>query len=241
MIYITGDLHGDPEGLFVKPFQKHLQAGDYLIICGDFGLVWGGRAAAYHKYWLDLLATKPYTVLFVDGNHENFEMLNALPVEEYCGGRVHRIRKNVLHMLRGEIFNLAGRSFFCFGGASSIDKAMRSPYLSWWPEELPNEAEFNHALASLQQVDFKVDYVVTHTAPEQLFLDAAKSLGLTRDYCPVRLMLNQLAAKITYKAWFFGHMHLDLVNSRQHYYWLFHDVLQLDSEGKIRVFYTRKK
>ena len=34
MIYITGDIHGDPEGLFVKPFTKNLGAGDYVIICG---------------------------------------------------------------------------------------------------------------------------------------------------------------------------------------------------------------
>ena len=93
----------------------------------------------------------------------------------------------------------------------------------------------------MQKVNFKIDYVLTHTAPEQLFLDAYKVLGLSRDYCPVRAMLNQLNARLTYKAWFFGHLHLDLINARQHFYWLFHDVLQLRPDGSINKVYSRTK
>ena len=65
MVYITGDIHGDPEGLFVQPFTKNLGAGDYVIVCGDFGMVWGGKIAAVHRYWLDHIAAKPYKLLTV--------------------------------------------------------------------------------------------------------------------------------------------------------------------------------
>ena len=47
--------------------------------------------------------------------------------------------------------------------------------------------------------------------------------------------------RLTYKAWFFGHLHLDLINARQHFYWLFHDVLQLRPDGSINKVYSRTK
>ena len=42
MIYITGDIHGDPRRLSMEcfPEQKEMTKDDYVIICGDFGLVW---------------------------------------------------------------------------------------------------------------------------------------------------------------------------------------------------------
>ena len=41
MIYITGDIHGSPERLSIKnfPVQKELNRDDYVIICGDLGLI----------------------------------------------------------------------------------------------------------------------------------------------------------------------------------------------------------
>ena len=61
-----------------------------MIICGDFGGLWDGGQKDQH--WLDWLAEKPFTTLFVDGNHENFDLLNALPEKEWHGGRVHEVR-----------------------------------------------------------------------------------------------------------------------------------------------------
>ena len=241
MIYITGDIHGDPEGLFVKPFTKNLGAGDYVIICGDFGMVWGGKIAAVHKYWLDHVAAKPYKLLFIDGNHENFDMLSAFPTVEFAGGRVQKLRPNIFHLLRGEIYTLAGQTFFCFGGAHSIDKSDRASYLSWWPEEIPSAAEFKHAQDNLARVHHRVDYMLTHTVPEMLFQSAARQQRWGDDYCPVRRMLDQLAEGLTYKAWFAGHMHVDMVNSDKHFYWLYHDVLQLAPGGKITKLFSRKK
>lgn len=46
---------------------------DCTIICGDFGGLWADTPA--EAYWLDCLEEKPFTTLFVDGNHENFDRL----------------------------------------------------------------------------------------------------------------------------------------------------------------------
>lgn len=123
MIYITGDIHGDPRRLSkaIFPEQVGMTKNDYVIICGDFGLVWDKEESENERYWLNWLQDKPFTTLFIDGNHENHERLDAMSVSEWNGGKVHFVRPNVIHLMRGQIFNLQGQNFFTFGGASSHD------------------------------------------------------------------------------------------------------------------------
>ena len=44
MIYVTGDLHGDPARLSDRALRR-LKKGDFLLVCGDFGFVWDGSPA----------------------------------------------------------------------------------------------------------------------------------------------------------------------------------------------------
>ena len=73
-IYITGDCHGDFQRFTTRNFPqlKELDRDDYVILAGDFGGVWAGEQVDGHK--LDWLEDKPFTTLFVDGNHENFRL-----------------------------------------------------------------------------------------------------------------------------------------------------------------------
>lgn len=168
MIYITGDCHQDfgrfNTGIF--PEQKEMTKDDYVIVCGDFGGVWNrGGENKEEKHLMDWLEGKPFTTLFVDGNHENFDRLYAYPVEEWHGGKVHKIRPTVIHMMRGQVFAIDGKSVFTFGGASShdIDGGILEPedpdfkrkkrklnqgwlpycinHVSWWRQELPSQEE----------------------------------------------------------------------------------------------------
>ena len=123
MIYATGDLHGNalrfqPEYF---PEQAKMTKDDYMIVCGDFGCIWNGDKSDDPQ--LDRLEALPFTVLFVDGNHENFDALNEYPVEQWHGGKVHKIRPHVIHLMRGQAFELQGRMFFTMGGAQSHDIA----------------------------------------------------------------------------------------------------------------------
>ena len=123
-IYVTGDIHSEPDRFNMENFpeQKELTRDDYMIICGDFGLVWAeDKESKRDTWWLDWLEDKNYTTLFVDGNHENFTRLNSLPVEEWHGGRVHKVREHIIHLMRGEMFDLGGKKIFAFGGARSHD------------------------------------------------------------------------------------------------------------------------
>lgn len=203
-VYITGDIHGDLWRLDEKNFpeQKSLTKDDILIILGDFGVIWwnkdiiGERAAVLEeeKEKLDWLNDRPFTTCFIDGNHENHDRLDTeFPVTEFHGGKVHQIRSNVYHLMRGEIFDFDGYKFFCFGGAASHDikdgvlrlenynslKDLYADYqygsakgllyridkLSWWDREMPSRAEMDNGLKNLKKNDNKIDFVLTHSLP----------------------------------------------------------------------------
>ena len=104
MIYLTGDTHipVDIQKLSAKRFpqQKEMTKKDYVIICGDFGGVWDGSNE--EKYWIKWLKNKNFTTLFIDGNHENFDMLYSFPIVELCGGTAHKIDNGIYHLIRGE-------------------------------------------------------------------------------------------------------------------------------------------
>ena len=106
MIYATGDLHGNSLRFQPQyfPEQSEMTKDDYMIVCGDFGCVWNGDKSDDPQ--LDRLEALPFTVLFVDGNHENFDALNEHPLEQWHGGRVNKIRPHVIHLMRGQAFEL---------------------------------------------------------------------------------------------------------------------------------------
>ena len=81
MIYITGDCHLDYHKFNIKNFpeQKDFSQNDYIIICGDFDY-WD--ESSEQKFWIKWLSNKPFTILFIDGNHENFDLLNKLPISK---------------------------------------------------------------------------------------------------------------------------------------------------------------
>lgn len=124
MIYITGATHADFNRFSIKNFsiQEKMRKDDYVIICGDFGGIWNYITEnMYEQQWLNWLDSKSFTTLFVDGNHENFERLYRYSANEWHGGKVHKIRNSVIHLMRGEIYDIGNKKFFTFGGARSHD------------------------------------------------------------------------------------------------------------------------
>lgn len=95
-------------------------------------------------------------------------MLAELPETEWCGGHVHIVRPNILHLMRGEVFDIDGTTVLAMGGAASHDREWREEGKSWWPEEMPNAAEMDRCRRSLDRAGWNVDYVVTHEAPADL-------------------------------------------------------------------------
>lgn len=207
MIYFTGDTHGDRMRFYDDnmPGESTWTKDDYLIVCGDFGFVF--LDTEEENAFLDRLTEKPYTICFCDGNHENFPRIYKYPEQSWHGGRVHRIRENVLHLMRGHVFDIDGKRVFAMGGGYSLDKANRKEGFSWWKQELPNNAEYRNASNTLKECGYGVDYIVTHTAPRAIIRRMCKipnenELELTG-------FLDWVMQTTTFKRWFFGHWHRD--------------------------------
>ena len=235
-IIVTGDIHGNPfQRLNLENFPegKTYTKEDYVIILGDFGLVWDDSAMEHSC--LDWLENKPWTTLFIDGNHENYDLLNKFPIEEWGGGRVQKIRSSVIHLLRGEVYDIGGYKFLAMGGARSHDiqdgilevgdprikiwkkddfKLFRINHISWWEEEIPNEEERKNALKNLAENDYKVDYILTHEAPSSDVVLIDHLLYHPDEYS--KWLEMEIRQKVKYKKWFFGHYHLNLdVNEKE--------------------------
>lgn len=237
MIYITGDCHSNFRKFNVEAFpeQKEMTKDDIVIITGDFGGVWyqlNSKEIKSEDYWLDWLNNKPFTTIFVDGNHENFKRLNSYPVKEWHGGKIHEIRSNIFHLIRGEVFEIEGKTFFAFGGAKSHDisdgivfmdkygywkqqiKRMKKDKqyyyrikdLSWWDEEMPTEHEMAYGLENLKKHNNDVDYIITHCCPQEIASFYSKGFFKPDDET---IYFNFLAKEIKFKNWFFGHYHDD--------------------------------
>lgn len=225
MIYITGDVHcpHDIKKLNTTwwPEQKQLTKDDYLIVCGDMGIVWSGdREDRYWQKWFD---NKPFTTLFVDGNHENHELLKQYPVESWNGGKAHFIAPTVIHLMRGQVYNINGLKVFSMGGAASHDKWVRKEGRDWWPAEMPSDEEYDEAIQNLEANDWKVDLVVTHCTSDALQYQMA--YWYEHDKL-TNFLFSIVQRQLEYKMWCFGHYHKDMRLDDKHYC-LYQDVKQI--------------
>ena len=218
-IYLTGDLHGylGMKKLinFAKTEGKNLTKEDYLIILGDFGLIFNAPVQspdeAYNLEWLDKKA--PWTTLFLDGNHENFDRLDnyvIYPLQTFHGGQVSKINNSVYHLLRGESYSINDILFLVIGGAGSIDKARRTRHISWWPQEEISHEQIKNVLKFYRNVSF--DYILTHSAPtsyvDDLYLKNLLYPG-PRYSDRSEKRLEKVKKNIGYKKWFCGHYHCE--------------------------------
>lgn len=235
MVYITGDCHADYSKFNNEyfPEQGEMTRDDFVIVCGDFG-IWHDTSEERDK--LSWLSKKNFTLLFVDGNHENFDRLygNEFPVVDFHGGKAHKIRDNIYHLIRGNVFELCGKKFFAFGGASSHDirdgilnpgdyaseaelidaylawhregRMFRVNHRSWWSQEMPSDSEMEAGLKTLEEHGNSVDYVITHCCPQHIA--AYFSSGM---YKPDKLTsyFDIVDNRAEFKKWYFGHYHMD--------------------------------
>lgn len=230
MIFITGDCHAEWKKFSKESFpeQAEMTRDDFVIVCGDFGLWHDDKT---ERWWFKWFEEKNFTVLFVDGNHENFDRLySEFEVVDFHGGKAHKIRENIYHLMRGYVFDLCGKKFFAFGGASSHDiddgildrkdfqsdrelvdeynrrtrrgEMLRINHISWWKQELPTEDELAFGLQTLIQNGNKVDYIISHCCPQEIasFCGFHEPDVLTQWF-------NMVAHTVQFDKWYFGHYH----------------------------------
>lgn len=221
LVFVTGDTHGDIQR-FKDPAIKSLRRGDTLIICGDFGFLWDGSRKEHSN--LKKLSHLKVTIAFIDGCHENFDMLESYPVSEWNGGKVHMIYPNIIHLMRGQVFTIEGLKIFTLGGGHSQDIEIRRSAKTWFSREEPSQEEISEAADNLVAHKNKVDYIITHEPPSSLknCLDVDMLQRLEVD-----IFFEQVIKNTSFKMWYFGKCHFNKLVPYK-FYAVFDDVIALD-------------
>lgn len=213
MIYVTGDTHGIASR-FDDPRLKKLGHGDTLIVCGDFGFLWNGSKEEINV--LKKLSKKKYNICFVDGTHENFDMLNGIKIKKWNGGKVHHIAANIFHLMRGQVFEIEGTKIFTMGGGESPDIDIRFEMDTWSEMEIPTRDELVEGVENLQKYGGKIDLIITHEPPAKIKDFLLLQTGSDASITAINTYLEDVSRICRFKHWYFGSLHMDKFISTTH-------------------------
>lgn len=208
-IFLTGDTHSDVSRI-LRLDMPELTKEDYVIILGDFGVIW--RNDIMMKAVLKQLSEKNFTVCFVDGNHENFNMISKIEcVAPWHGGMAGIIAPGVVHLLRGQIYKIGDRTIGVCGGANSIDKAWRTENVSWWPQEVITDEEVSFFQMNLIHKGVRaLDLMLTHDCPASIVPAVALWSGINgASIDKSEEQLEKIKQMVEVKKWYFGHWHIN--------------------------------
>lgn len=203
MIYITGDLHGNINDERLSWLKDNLDKNDILIVLGDFGFF-------FFKDLINQYPDFPFITIAILGNHENYSILNTFKKTSIFNAKARLMKDKVYIIDNGEILNIDDKSFFVFGGALSIDKVYRVPYISWWPQEQPTISEFNNAVSNLEKINYNIDYFLAHDVDRDIASKMFNKQSIINS--STSDMLRELEFKIKDNSnkkyeYFFGHWH----------------------------------
>lgn len=232
MIYLTGDTHGDFDRIIHFCEKMQTTRDDVMIILGDAGF-------NYYGGWRDerqkkRMAKQPITLLAIHGNHEiRPETLSGYREQAWRGGTVYveDTYPNLLFAKDGEVYDLDGRQALVIGGAYSVDKYYRlSRGWGWWADEQPSPEIKARVEASIEQMGWMVDIVLSHTTPlkyepVEVFLsgiDQSKVDKSTEEW------LDSIEERLDYKKWYCGHYHTEKKIDRLQI--MFNDYAALEAE-----------
>lgn len=226
-IFVRGDLHGDQNYNELKEFieERGLTHEDMVIILGDAGILWSEKTKPEMIALYNNLGCR---IGFLDGNHENFDLLQEYPVVNWCGGKIHEIAENIIHLMRGQIFIIPTAEktvkIATMGGGDSRDKEIRLEHEArtnekiWWSQETVTIDDIDELKRNVAIHGNEVDYFLSHcpsaTVKVALFNESVdiytygrdKYLPMESDYM-VRRAINE--CRIKAKAYISGHEHID--------------------------------
>ena len=230
MVYVTGDMHGDEERLYSKEMKK-LKEGDTLIVAGDFGFIWNGSKEEMSV--LKKLSKKKYNICFVDGTHENFDMLSSIKIKKWNGGKVHHIASNIFHLMRGQVFTIDGTRIFTMGGGESPDIDIRFEMDTWSEMEIPTRDELVEGVDNLQRYGGEVDLIITHEPPAKIKDFLLLQTGSDASITAINSYLEDVSRLCKFRHWYFGSLHLDKFISTTHI-GVFHNIINAKTGEPLR-------
>lgn len=227
-VYVTGDCHGDFRKLVHFIDKMKLGANDNIIVLGDMGLYWRYDKRDAQDFIDFYEANYQTTIYWIEGNHENFNLIKKLPLD--IGGCFRICSPHIRMMIRGGVYIINDLKILACGGADSVDRGLRQEGLTWWADERISEETIDTIINHYKDWDF--DIVISHAAPRKI-VDNNKAI-----LCELNLdenkidhtsedRLQQLRGNIKFKKWYFGHYHQD-VHLDNKFTCLFHNFERID-------------
>ena len=197
-IIIVGDTHGNWSSLNTMIMREK---PDIILHTGDFG--WWPKFHNTTAIRDDVNPRKKWNqygikngdckIYFCDGNHEDHWDLKKYEKQT-------ELMPNVFYMPRGSILTLPdSRNVLFMGGATSIDKNVRTIGIDWFPEEeISQKNIFNLP-------ECKVDIVISHTCPTKI--RGHHEFSMFKEKESSGDALDFILEKYHPLLWFFGHFH----------------------------------
>jgi hypothetical protein len=229
-------MHGDYSRFEEVNIKKKLKKKDTLIVCGDFGFIWDGSKE--EEKILKKIGEFNFDVLFIDGKHENFDLIKKFEKVSLNDGTARNIFGNLYYLIRGEIYKIENNNFFVLGGGESQDhdREVRMELGKWWKEEMPSFEEISNATEKLNLVNREVDYIITHEPPGYI-------KNLSYKFSQINFLntfFDSVSKEVAFKKWFFGSLHLDKAITSKHIA-VFNNVVPVENIAKKHLFRRKKK
>ena len=221
MVYITGDIHGQTEGLSYYSKRFGMTREDIIVLLGDVGANYylGKR----DKKTKEVLNSLWPTILCIHGNHEaRPETVAGYEMKMWNEGFVWYQPEypNLLFAVDGALYNIDGFRCIALGGAYSADKYYRIEHgYAWFADEQPSDTIKNYVNNQLLSVSHKVDIVFSHTCPfkyepREMFLSCIDQSTVDDN---TEKWLDIIEDKLDYKAWYCGHWHTNKRIDKMHF------------------------
>ena len=218
MIYYMRDIHGEVFHVRDAIARYEITDKDVIVILGDVGMNYYGnkRGDQHRKKKLNKLGVP---IFCVHGNHEmRPETIPTYHEDKWQGGTVYveDAYPNLLFAKDGEVYDLDGQSTLVIGGAYSVDKWYRLRMdMNWFADEQPSDEIKERVTRKLEDLEWQVDVVLSHTCPERYIPVEAFLSGIDQSTVDnsTEEWLGNIEEKLNYTAWLCGHWHMPMIRS----------------------------
>lgn len=173
-----------------------------IIHVGDVGFM--GKYRDEYVQFLDKLLTQyDINLYFIEGNHEDYNWLGTLPIDDNNLGHV---TNRIKHLPRGSQYLIQDKHYTFIGGGVSVDQNIRIKDKDWWAEEEVTPTQ----LVQYKQLA-KTDVLVTHDGPSSCTLPLPQTFFdpfLIHKSNLHRNILEEIREALQPSIIVFGHYHL---------------------------------